>query len=141
MVLPKYYCPTRWLGLLRATESIVSVWPLLVEYANLLVNQGYRPDRRSDVDDNMTEIELEDRANARLQEDEIEFVERVHEAEFHKWGEESWDLSVPDLPGGDYVLLPNEEVRIHSHTHVIYTLIYSYVNLHVHTFITFESHS
>ena len=51
MTLPKYYCPTRWLGLHRALQSILAVWDLLETYAQTLREKGYRPDRRSAVDE------------------------------------------------------------------------------------------
>ena len=107
MVYPKYYCPTRWLGMHRALGAIVGVWPLLQEYAADLVTNGYRPDRRRGED----ELNIEERANARLEEEEEaeECSERVNEQQFHVWKNESWDLCVEDTIEG--ILLPDEELR------------------------------
>ena len=45
IVYPKYYCPTRWVGICTALSSIVASSDLHREYARQLVNDGYRPDR------------------------------------------------------------------------------------------------
>lgn len=66
LVLPKYYCPTRWLGIHRALEALVAVWPLMEEYAADLMSKGYRPDRRTkEDDDEETLVVREAMANAR----------------------------------------------------------------------------
>ena len=47
LVYPRYYCPTRWLGLHQALLSILNCWDLLTIYVGTLQDDhGFRPDRR-----------------------------------------------------------------------------------------------
>ena len=87
-VYPKYYCPTRWLGILRAVKSINASSDLLVEYAETLQEEGLRPDRGNPDD---PPIEYED---ATLDLEEDYHTERHHEASFYQWGSDPWDLDV-----------------------------------------------
>ena len=110
MVYPRYYCPTRWLGLHQALLSILAAWDLLLIYAdNLVTEDGYRPDRRPYASEpTVDELNGEDVTNARRENDD-DGVTRVHEASFHQWDDNSWDLKVNSI-AGDEAMLTSEEL-------------------------------
>ena len=96
MVYPKYYCPTRWLGISRALKAILDATPLLEEYVDSLVHDGFRPDRRND------DVLPAGAAEARVDEDDDREEQHYHAETFHQWGEEYWDIQVSQ-PEGDAV--------------------------------------
>ena len=104
MCYPKYFCPTRWVGISRCLKSILVAAPLLEEYADSLVRNGFRPDR--------SPIVLPDQAEfARLDEDDedaVEDDERFHADDFHVWGEEYWDLPIT-IPNLDIDVLDEDD--------------------------------
>ena len=105
MVYPKYYCPTRWLGISRALKSLLAVADLLDVYVEKLVVDGYRPFRpyRAPEED----VPPAEAAHARQDEDEDDV--RVHAAGFHQWGDEEWDLRVTP-PQGDVRILDEDDI-------------------------------
>ena len=116
MVYPKYYCPTRWLGISRALSAILRVADLLDEYAERLLADGfrpYRPYRKEDEDDHPAEA-----AHARVDDedegDDVDTDVRVHAQSFHQWGDEEWDLKVV-RPVGDVDIL-DEDDRVELET-------------------------
>ena len=50
MCYPKYYCPTRWIGLATALHSYLNVQDLLLIYVDNLVDSGYLPYRKPEVE-------------------------------------------------------------------------------------------
>ena len=115
MVYPRYYCPTRWLGLHQALMSILNSWDLLVIYANELVTEdGYRPDRRPYASEpQVDELDGEDAANARRDESDDE-VMYVHAATFHQWADNSWDLKIGNIEN-DEDMMTNLELIYLDH--------------------------
>ena len=95
MCYPKYYCPTRWIGLYNALTSILKVLDLLQVYVDKLVTDGYLPLRRP-------EPEPEEAQNARVDQEEEDDngEDRFHQSTFHVWDDKSWDLIVTN-PTGD----------------------------------------
>ena len=110
MVYPRYYCPTRWLGLHQALLSILNSWDLLVIYVNkLVVEDGYHPDRRPFASEPQPdELNGEDPANARCDEDDDE-VTCTNAATFHQWADNSWDLKVDNI-SDDEDMMTNAEL-------------------------------
>lgn len=106
LVYPKYYCPTRWLGLYKAVVSILKCWDLLVVYANDLIEQGYLPDRTTLVNEpTQEELQGAELADARVEEDDDDEAEGFfHEAAFHDFKNKSWDLEVGTIDGDDDLL-------------------------------------
>lgn len=104
MVYPKYYCPTRWLGISRALKSILAAQDLLESYVDTLVDDGFRPYRGEDEDPPVQAV------NAREEEhnDDDDEDNRVHSASFHKWGDDPWDLRV-STPDGDVEIVDEDE--------------------------------
>ena len=51
LIYPKYYCPTRWIGITRCLKAILAAGPLLEEYADELAAQGFRPARQEENDE------------------------------------------------------------------------------------------
>ena len=107
MLYPKYYCPTRWLGIHRSVLSIISAGDLLEEYTDTLERDGWRP-RRESIPDHVDVLPAEAQ-HARVEEDsdseekdsnseedsdseEEQVKTRAHAADFYKWGTEAWDL-------------------------------------------------
>ena len=95
LVYPKYYCPTRWLGIIQALKAILTILDLLLAYVQTLSEQGYRPDW-GDPDlpppqAMAAQVEPVDEWRAR----------RFHEDSFYQWGQESWDLCVTKPPPVD----------------------------------------
>ena len=109
MVYPKYYCPTRWLGISRALKSILASAPLLLQYTDGLMRQGFRPDRRND------NVEPAEAAHTRVDEDDDDDGARVHEDEFHEWGDAPWDLQVPRPEGDVDILSEDERLDLEQH--------------------------
>ena len=101
MVYPKYYCPTRWIGIKSALQSILAAVTLLESYVDGLVRDGFRPDREKD---NL----IPDEPDARVEEDSDDDVVSVHKDSFHEWGTERWDLQVP-RPVGDVDIVGADE--------------------------------
>ena len=50
MVYPRYYCPTRWVGIIVALQSICAAKDLHVEYCRDLITKGFTADRSADND-------------------------------------------------------------------------------------------
>ena len=81
MVYPKYYCPTRWVGICTALASIVGASDLHVEYCKHLMDEGFVPCRE-------TTDELPAEAiDARVDEGDEDTARRVHEQSFYKYQE------------------------------------------------------
>ena len=104
MVYPKYYCPTRWVGICTALSSIVGGSDLHEEYASELVADGYLPDRSQgmEAEDDDDLPDLVDAAGARVEfgEENEDDLQRVDEQGFYEWEVESpqpWDLHVSDI--------------------------------------------
>ena len=109
MIYPKYYCPTRWIGMVRCLKSILGAGILLEKYADKLKDEGWRPDRRTrDVDP------PPDAEHARLDEDDDDGDERVHAASFHQWGTNYWDLTISPINDDLDVLSEDERLELDS---------------------------
>ena len=111
MVYPKYYCPTRWLGILRALKAILTSSELLEAYVDQLMTEGFRPDR-GEPDDPPIEA-----AEARVDMPDLE-KPRLHDKDFHQWREvadvydaDAWDLMF-HTPGDDDMVVETEENRL-----------------------------
>ena len=108
LVYPRYYCPTRWLGLHQALLSILNSWDLLVIYAGTLQDDGFRPDRRPyAAEPEEEELQGEDLADARV--DDLDDVVLVHQTTFHQWDDKAWDLKVGSIED-DEDFLPNSDL-------------------------------
>ena len=99
LVYPKYYCPTRWLGITRALKAILTSRELLLAYSQVLVDQGYGPDR-GDPENPPPEART-----AQLEPVENYQTRRFHEDAFYKWGDNPWDLGVTKPPMRDTKVL------------------------------------
>ena len=101
MVYPKYYCPTRWVGIITALSSITKASALHKEYCRGLVTTGFLPDRGDGVDTPPVDEAREARTDAV---DEVHT--RYHEDTFHKWGDGSlpWDLHIDRIDGDVEIL-------------------------------------
>ena len=95
LVYPKYYCPTRWLGIKRALKAILTIVDLLLAYAQTLLDQGYRPDRGD------PEKPPPQAMAAQLEPVDTWQTQRFHEDSFYQWGQDSWDLCVTKPPRDD----------------------------------------
>ena len=87
------------MGLHRALQSILTAWDLLVEYTTDLRSKSYRPDRRkpkNSADEDRGETRVENNHD-----DSNDDEERHHEATFHQWGDEAWDLEVDAINDED----------------------------------------
>ena len=103
MVYPRYYCPTRWLGIEKALTSLLAVADLLDLYADDLVDKGFRPYRGEDED-----VPPAEAKDTRIDEEDDEADRRVHRECFHQWGNSAWDLKVVE-PQGDNDIVDEEE--------------------------------
>ena len=115
MMFPKYYCPTRWLGIHRAVLSIISAGDLLEEYTDRLLQGGMLPQRGvvadnlpavaaharleedSDSDEGSPELVHDDSDDSSSEDDDSDKSdegppELVHDADFYEWGTDAWDL-------------------------------------------------
>ena len=113
MIYPKYYCPTRWIGIARCLRSILEAEKLLEEYTDKLVEDGWLPDRRDD--DELPD--LVDAADSRLDEDGDDDDgddTRYHADTFHKWGNNYWHLPITSI--NDYVDILSEAERLELDT-------------------------
>ena len=97
-MLPKYHCPTRWVGYVRALDSVLPGM-LLEAYVDKLVEEGWLPDRRTAAE--TPQVLPPDAEHARLEEsdeegdeDDNDVDERAHAASFHKWGTSYCDLPI-----------------------------------------------
>ena len=98
MVYPKYYCPTRWIGLYNCLESILKVEDLLCHYVDKLVDDGYKPFRAEEEDPPVEANTARVESDSDSGEDDED--DRQHKDSFYRWGERSWDLVVKK-PTGD----------------------------------------
>ena len=106
MVYPKYYCPTRWIGILEALKSIVNASDLHKAYCRSLIDQGYRPDRGTD------DPPPEEARTARTEDVDVTDEVRHHEDKFHQWGTNPWDLDVEDIAGDVDVMPENDRIAM-----------------------------
>ena len=107
LTYPKYYAPTRWLGIRRALVSLLNARELLSEYVETLRTQGYRPDRRRYTDDRNQDHDddadggrandnpVDDLEDTRLEEPEVD-DNRVNRDALYTWGDDPWDLIVTE---------------------------------------------
>ena len=97
MVYPKYYCPTRWVGICTALASIVGASDLHVAYCKHLMDEDFVPCR-----DTTDELPAE-AMDAREEEGDGEDIgRRAHEDSFYKFKEGSpqpWDLDIKSIDG------------------------------------------
>ena len=107
MCYPKYYCPTRWIGLYNALRSINNVQDLLHHYVDKFLTDGYLPYRVPDQEPPEAET-------ARVEPGDEDGEERVHQDSFHVWGKETWDLTIIK-PVGD-VDIVGEDERVQMET-------------------------
>ena len=95
MLYPKYYCPTRWIGIVKCLRSTLLSLTLLEAYVDKLVEDGWRPDRGT------PDEEPEEAQHARVEEDDAErdVDARFHSAKFHSWDTNTkyWDLPITVL--------------------------------------------
>ena len=130
MVFPKYYCPTRWLGILVALISFMYAQDLLLLYTDKLVEDGFRPDRGKPDDTppasaNHMEARVDDDDEDEVDDDETDEDGdgRVHSASFHQWGDDLWDLRVTQPPDQEDILPTEGRVDLDSgRTSVFVTL-------------------
>ena len=114
LTYPKYYAPTRWLGIRRALLSILQGRDLLVEYTRQLQVDGFRPDRRSYNDANVQDEvdDIDGRDVGEVDDGEIDGAARVEVDDdpqdlranahmFYKWGTSSWDLLISSESDSD----------------------------------------
>lgn len=101
MVYPRYYCPTRWVGIVETLIAICNAEDLHKEHCKWLINQGFLADRGSD--DPPPENE---EAGVRIEEEEDRGASgpRYHDATFHQFGDDVWDLNVNPIDQDDDVL-------------------------------------
>ena len=104
MCYPKYYCPTRWIGLATALHSYLNVQDLLLIYVDNLVDSGYLPYRKPEVEPAEGSTARVD--NNPTSHDNVE-EDRVHKDSFHVWGTNVWDLVVTK-PVGDVDIVDME---------------------------------
>ena len=109
LTYPKYYAPTRWIGIRRAVLSILAGRQLLVDYVMSLRDEGYRPDRREysdqrvqddadDADGIVDDTDEDDETGGpREEDDENDEDTRYNSHNFYQWGDNSWDLVVHDI--------------------------------------------
>lgn len=117
LIYPKYYCPTRWIGIARCLRSIIAAAPLLETYADSLVTEGFRPVREESEDEEDAHLPAE-AAHARQEESESDddsedgdCDSRHHAHTFHVWGDKYWDLPVEE-PDDDDVSIASEADRL-----------------------------
>ena len=103
MCLPKYHCPTRWVGLYTALVAYLNGGDLVIIYVDKLELDGYRPYRTPQTDPEEAET-----ARVDDPEDDENGEARFHEDSFHVWGEDPWDLTVTK-PVGDVDILSEDE--------------------------------
>ena len=113
MVYPRYYCPTRWVGICTALSSIVGAADLHQEYCIHLIDQGFLPDRE------ITEPNLPaDALDARLDgegEDDDTIALRFHRRSFYQFNDDSpraWDLPIDNIDGDVQILSKEEILRL-----------------------------
>ena len=94
MCYPKYYCPTRWIGISRCLESILAAGPLLEEYCDNLVTAGFRPARDDDDEEEVIPSLVNATAAREEESDDDEDDDRYHADTFHVWGDQYWDLPI-----------------------------------------------
>ena len=103
MCFPKYYCPTRWIGLHMALVAYLRCGDLLKIYVERLVTDGHRPYR-------VPQDEPDEAETARVDDSEHDDNDEVrfHEDTFHVWGDSPMDLTV-NKPVGDVDILSEVE--------------------------------
>lgn len=115
LIYPKYYCPTRWIGIARCLKSILAAGPLLEQYVDSLVRAGFRPVREQEEEEEAPPLEQID---ARIDsesdtnsDDDDSNDQREHADTFHVWGTDYWDLPIRD-PDAEDVDIASEDERL-----------------------------
>ena len=109
LVYPKYYCPTRWVGIVTALTSICNAIELHQEYCRCLIEQGFAPDRET------TDVEPEEVVHARVDDVDAEDPVRYHSETFYVWDDadpQPWDLAIPSIAGDDEILDIDDRVDL-----------------------------
>lgn len=109
MVYPKYYCPTRWVGIATALASIVGAADLHREYCRYLIASGYLPDRDT------IDVLPEEAGDARVDEEVQEGADRHHEATFYRFDDDEaqpWDLCIMPIEDDAKILSATERVDL-----------------------------
>ena len=109
LVYPKYYCPTRWVGIVTALTSICNASDLHQEYCRTLIAEGYAPDRDT------TDVEPDKAEHARVDEVDEDDSVRFHSAKFYTWNDTDprpWDLVIVNIADDDDILSIDDRVDL-----------------------------
>ena len=111
MVYPRYYCPTRWVGICCALASIVGAADLHQEYCKHLIERGFRPDRETATNANLPADAVDARLDGENEDIDIS-VQRFHHRSFYQFNDVSprpWDLPIDNIDG-DVQIVDGEEL-------------------------------